>query len=266
MAEPKITFSQRALWKLREQFYRVPFSKKDFEALNALKCRIAYNAYGGYCVPLSSRRRPAAAKVLSGQVHEPKTIEYIAAHCTGGDIVHAGTYFGDFLPAFSKASAPGATVWAFEPNEENYRCAQLTCAVNFIENVELRHAGLGERKGSSSVLVSDGKGQAMGGASRILMEEETGVAGGKMAVDIVAIDDVVPRDRRVSIIQLDVEGHEQQALSGSLDTIRRCLPIIMVEVLRGSPLLESAWFSENILSLGYQMRDFIHKNSVFVPA
>jgi hypothetical protein len=84
-----------------------------------LQCCIAYNKYGGYCVPLASRYRVAARKILAGEVWEPTTIEFLMSYGSHGDIVHAGAYFGDFLPALSRSCAPGAKVWAFEPNPEN---------------------------------------------------------------------------------------------------------------------------------------------------
>src|SRR5438477_11756587 len=86
-----------------------------------LRCQIAYNEFGGFCVPTSSLHRPAARKILAGQVHEPQTIAFVAAHGEHGDIVHAGAYFGDFLPGLSRACAPAYRIWAFEPNHANYR-------------------------------------------------------------------------------------------------------------------------------------------------
>lgn len=238
-------------------------TKQQFDALTALKCIVSYNKYGGYCVPASSRHRPAAQRILSNEVHEPDTIEYLITNCANGDIVHAGTYFGDFLPALSQACSPKAKIWAFEPNSENYKCARITSYINGIENIELINAGLGEVKNSLPMLVSNENGQARGGSSRILTIGENSTLGGVETVQIVTIDETVPTDRTVSIIQLDVEGHEKQALSGALKTIQRCLPVIIVEVRPNSTLLESNWFSENILSLGYQMTGTVHGNSVF---
>jgi FkbM family methyltransferase len=220
-----------------------------------LQCCIAYNKYGGYCVPLSSRHRPAAKKILAGDIWEPVTIEFLMSHCGSSDIVHAGTFFGDFLPALSQSLAPGATVWAFEPQPENYRCALITTYINGLENViELRNAGLGERQGSLSMMTADPDGRSLGGSSRIVKQcgDESSIS-----VQIVTIDDIVPSDRNVSIIQLDVEGFEQPALSGALMTIRRCRPILVLETLP-----EERWLSENILQLGYRIDGTIHDNTV----
>ncbi|MCK6370338.1 MAG: hypothetical protein L6Q83_03265, partial [Gammaproteobacteria bacterium] len=128
-------------------------SQEQFDALDALKCAIGYNVYGAYCVPLSSRHRRAAMRILGGEVHEPQTVEFLRSHCDTGDVVHAGTYFGDFLPALSRACQ--GTVWAFEPNLENFRCATITVLLNDLRNIELRRAGLGAASGALPLLTVD---------------------------------------------------------------------------------------------------------------
>ncbi|GAB4508164.1 MAG: hypothetical protein Tsb0026_06300 [Sulfuricaulis sp.] len=213
-------------------------------------------------MPESSRHRPAAQKILANDVFEPNTIEFILSNCGDGDVVHAGTYFGDFLPALAKGVAPGAKIWAFEPNRENYLCAKVTLEINDIENVILCHAGLGARQENLLVKTSDKNGRSLGGTSRIIAMESNEVAGTEV-VQMVTIDDRGVPERKVSIIQLDVEGHEKEALTGALKTIKRWLPIIIVEVLPNSTLLSSEWFAENILSLGYRKINEIHGNSVF---
>ncbi len=255
---------QKVYWKLFDSYVATDLSKeyKKLESLEVLKCKVAYNKYGGYCVPLSSHHRHAAQKVLSNDVYEPQTIEYIINNCNNGDIVHAGTYFGDFLPALSKGAASGAKVWAFEPNSENYRCARITLEINDIENTVLTNAGLGNKHETLLVKTRDAKGRSLGGASRIISGQPNDEVGTE-SVQVVTIDDVVDSGRTVSIIQLDVEGHEKEALAGALKTIRRCLPIIILEVLPNSSLLSSDWFSNNILNLGYRKVHEMHGNSVF---
>lgn len=224
-----------------------------------LQCCISYNKFGGYCVPSSSRHRPAAQKIFSGDVWEPQTIEFMSKHCKGGDIVHAGTYFGDFIPALSRACDRDAKVWAFEPNPENYRCAVITIMLNGLCNVELTNAGLGSQKGCLSLMVSDESGRSLGGASRLIEAENGNLEGQLAKVEIVKIDEVVPSDRNIAILQLDVEGFEQPALSGAIETIKRCKPTLILENLP-----KADWLAENILPLGYKVVDKVHENTVLM--
>lgn len=247
--------------KLFDNSIKANYTEELSDKITALKCIVSYNKYGGYCVPESSRHRPAARKILSNDVYEPETIEFIMANCGSGDIVHAGTYFGDFLPALSRGSRPGSKIWAFEPNPENYRCAKITIEINNIGNVVLTNAGLGAKKEYLPMQTADKQGRSLGGASRILAKESEEATEAE-AVQIVTIDDMVGSDRAVSIIQLDVEGHEKEALAGALRTIQRCLPVIIIEVLPNSTLIDSDWLSENILSFGYRKINDIHGNTV----
>ena len=221
-----------------------------------LSCCVAYNEHGGYCVPIGSIARPSAQRVMAGGVWEPDTLALIRESCGVGDIVHAGTYFGDFLPFLSRSAVPGARVWAFEPNIEHFRCAEVTIALNGLSNVELLNAGLGASQDSAALRVEDETGTRLGGGSYVVDAEQVGRAGVQL-IDIVAIDDVVPQDRDVGVVQLDVEGFEHDALAGARATIARCRPLIIVE-----RRLEDEWFAEHLAPLGYEVVGRVDFNSV----
>lgn len=249
---------------LREAARRGParraprLTRFEGEADSVLQGVVAYNEYGGYCVPLASLHRPAAQAILAGGVWERDTLGFLSSRgAGGGDVVHAGTYFGDFLPALSRSRAPGAKVWAFEPNPESYRCARITAEINQLRNVELRNAGLGEREGRLSMETTDAGGRSLGGASRILAEAGASASPVLATVDVVALDEAIPRDREISIIQLDVEGFEQQALCGALGTIRRCRPDLVLETLPGEP-----WLAANLWPLGYRLAGKLDVNVI----
>ena len=241
--------------KFKDKTAVVTTSGSDCDS--ALQCCIAYNTYGGYCVPLSSKHRPAAQTILSGDIWEPEIIEFLMSHCGDGDIVHAGTFFGDFLPALSQSSAQGSRIWAFEPNPENYRCAVITTYINGLQNVELFNAGLGERQGFVEMLTSDTDGRSLGGGSRMVRETDEGSTKGSITVEVVTVDEVIPSERKISIIQLDVEGFEKPALAGALKSIRRCKPILILESLP-----DEDWLSTNILQLGYRIAGKTDNNTI----
>ena len=245
---------------------------KKFEAINnyslvrkdlseVLNVNIAYNEYGAYCMPLSSQHRTLNQRILKGEVFEPDTIDYMIEKAKEGDIIHAGTFFGDFLPGISKGLADGAKIWAFEPNPESYRCSQITMILNGIQNVSLLNAGLGETPSTINLTTKDKKGVSLGGSSTIgVQDKEAGIT---EQIDILTIDGSVPKDRNISILQLDVEGFEQQALMGALETIKRCKPIIILEDDHG--FTKSDWFKDNILALNYKIDQKLHYNQVMLP-
>ncbi len=72
------------LYQLRHPDVSPRGKPAEIARLPALKCTIAYNQYGAYCVPLSSRHRPAAKAILDRRIWEPGTLKVIAELYRGG--------------------------------------------------------------------------------------------------------------------------------------------------------------------------------------
>ena len=183
--------------------------------------------------------------ILGARVWESDTLDLLRSVDPASDVVHAGTFFGDFIPALAYTRRAGALVWAFEPNRESYECAQVTITLNRLENVVLNHAGLHEESATALLATSDAKGRPLGGGSHLVSDLATGVSSEE--VNLMAIDEVVSGDRRDGVIQLDVEGHEQAALAGAMRTIERCRPLIVLETPPES------WIAEHLTPLGYRI-------------
>lgn len=169
-------------------------------------------------VPAYAAKRPAAKRVLRGTHFEPQTHALVAALMAArpGSMVHAGTFFGDMLPSFAKA-CPGH-VYAFEPVLENYILAKLCVDANRLGNVLLTNAGLGETIAVAHIDTGEANDHR-GGSSAIA---ERGQPTMLTTIDSFAIDDL-------TIIQLDVEGHELEALKGARRTIASAAPFILIE-------------------------------------
>lgn len=227
--------------------------------LTPIKCILTTNQYGTYCVPYESRHRPVAQYIINGQVWEPETIDFMCENCRDADVVSAGTYFGDFLPPLSAALASGCKIWAFEPHPDNFSSTEWTIRLNMLENVELFGVGLSDAPGDVEFCLTKEGGMPLGGASYVIENAES-VRGKEniVVVSVKTLDSIIPEDRDISIIQLDVEKHEQQALAGAMKTIERCRPILIMETLPKGP-----WIQRNILSLGYKYYGKVHLNSVF---
>lgn len=215
---------------------------------------IPQNEYGRYCVPTGLEQRPASRAVLAGSVYEPDTLRFMRKHAGDGDIIHAGAFFGDFIPALSTALAPDARLWAFEPNPANHHCATRTVALNGLSNVTLTNAALSNRDGEVLFQTRDAEGRSLGGLSKFVTEDGPGVE----PVRAVMLDYVVPLDRKLSILQLDVEGHEKQALKGAWHLIHRWQPILILEYLG-----QAQWISRTFRGLNYSQIGKLHGNFIY---
>lgn len=172
-----------------------------------------------YLVPKYALQRPACISFLRGSVYEPQTHELMGVLLTrlGGDMVHAGTFFGDMLPSFARKCR--GRLYAFEPVLENYVLAKLCLQRNGIENVLLLNAGLGAELGITHMDTGSGGFEHRGGSSRVA---DQGQITSLMTIDTLNLQDL-------SVLQLDVEGYELHVLNGASETLDRCRPLVLVE-------------------------------------
>ena len=170
-------------------------------------------------VPAWATEKAVCRKVMAGKRHEPLTHAFVRAYFAGraGSMVHAGTYFGDMLPAFARA-CPGH-VYAFEPVVEHYLLAWLCVQANALDNVLLFHAGLGP--GTSLAHADTGRDVAhhRGGGARIAAQGQP--------VTLLPLDFF--RTEALALIHLDVEGFELAALEGAAATLERWRPTLLIE-------------------------------------
>lgn len=216
--------------------------------------KLTENEYGLYCIPKEAEEGIVAREALAGKCYEKETIERIRSFSKSKSVLHAGSCFGDFLPGIC---ATANFVYAFEPYPVMYRCSKITKLLNNISNCSIRNLGLSDGPGIKSFKTKDNAGKFLAGRSRITDDvffQE------KVCVD--AIDNLIPYETNLGVLHLDIEGHEKFALRGGLRTIRKNKPVLILEFNKATQsLLDSDWFRDEILGLGYieSERYFIHK-------
>lgn len=227
--------------------------------LPPMKCMLAANEHGTYCMPLEMLHRPAPQRILKGEVWEAETLDRIRRHAAltpDRDIVDAGAYFGDFLPALSRCLTPGAKVWTVEPNADSFACARWTIEINGLANIELRNVALGDRPHAARMQVRDA-GTELGGASTIVGDASDLATEDLQDIQVVTLDSLIA-GRPVSVIHFDVEDYTAPALAGAMTTIETHRPLIIVEHDLADGEVKRA-----LLALGYVRTGAVDKNSVY---
>ena len=74
------------------------------------------------------------------------------------------------------------------------------------------------------------------------------------------------QDRRVSVLQLDVEGYEWPAIEGAAATIRAGHPLIVLETLAAQdPKVVEAKLQELCPEAGYTLIGMMERNAFYKP-
>ena len=157
---------------------------------------------------------------VSGRFIEAAELE----HCRelvepGAVIVDVGANVGNHLVYFAHFMAP-ARIFPIEPHPESIRLLRENIALNLIECVDERHLGIGiggERGRLAIEMPSQG--------DLVLARLLPSPAGN---IEVYRLDDL--GFERVDLLKIDVEGMEFDVLQGMADTLRRCRPVLMIEV------------------------------------
>lgn len=223
----------------------------------------AVNKYGFYCIPEQYRKRELCQVLLRGDVYEPNTIDLLRRYAQDGDIVSGGCFIGDFLPALSEA-AGSRQIHSFEPNPESFNAAMATIDLNGLKNVRLHPVAVGEKADTLNLKVNFAKGDAMGAMAKIVDEAAEGQT---IEVAVTPLDDLVPKTRKVSVLHLDIEGHEWPAVMGAQKLIEKHAPLIVLEV--GKDWKRRAYqeqLDQAFPDMKYQFAGSMERNAFFMAS
>lgn len=160
------------------------------------------------------------ARIASGKTFEPRTLEIWADLCAtrGGTVLDIGAYTGLFSIS---AAMLGCEVIAFEPMPQNAARCRENVRLNRM-SVRLYEMALSDRIGSASI----------GYNPRVKLTSGASLLRRTLAQLDVPVGTVDAFDLPgVSAIKIDVERGEPEVLRGASETIERCKPAVLVEVL-----------------------------------
>lgn len=170
----------------------------------------------------------------------------------GDTVLDIGANIGAHTLFFAKTVGPTGAVLAFEPQRVVFQTLCANMALNSLTNVNCYPVAIGDQNGP--IIVPD-----------LDYEQEYNYGGVDLSGDLhgekvplLTIDDFgLPG---CSLIKIDVEGMEENALRGARNTIQRCRPVLYVENDRKE---KSAQLISYIDSLGYRM--YWHLPRLFNP-
>ncbi len=132
-------------------------------------------------------------------------------------LVDCGAYDGDSIMDFAHATdSQYAYIYALEPDEDNCKAIERTLQKHDLKDVEIVQKASG-KEASVQHFTANGMGGKID-------------ADGEITIEVDRLDDIVSKDRKVSIIKMDIEGAETDTLLGAKEIIQNDRPILMVSI------------------------------------
>jgi FkbM family methyltransferase len=158
-------------------------------------------------------------------------IPWIKYFPTNGLLLDIGANIGNHALQF-KYYLPNLEIWCFEPFYENFKVLKQN--TKQFKDVVPINIGVGS---NTSIVTFSDDDSGNSGISKIVPD-------GKHKNMVLSIDSINFNDRNITMIKLDVEGHEYSVIEGAINTILQHKPIIWIEDFNGR--------SVNLLkSIGY---------------
>ena len=171
------------------------------------------------------KRRHFARQIRSGTfvTSEPEFSHLEEWVAVGDWVLDVGANVGHYTARLSKLVGASGRVMAFEPITETFELLASNMAISGARNVSLFNAAASTQMGVAGVSLPE----FSSGLTNYYMAGIT-LGDGEFKVLTLPLDCVMP-SARVTLVKVDVEGHEEQALRGMRELLRRDHPRLIVE-------------------------------------
>lgn len=160
--------------------------------------------------------------------YEPDLRELILKLTKPGMVAYdIGANVGTFSFLFASIVDNDGIVYAFEPEENNFRCLQKAILINSSKNIVIHDLAVGDKETSANF---DRRGGAFSG--RLVGQGHYNTSSNIKTVETVSLDHLVTkRNYRVpDILKIDVEGNEKMVIDGMCGILEKYAPIVICEI------------------------------------
>jgi len=139
-----------------------------------------------------------------------------------------GANIGYFTMLAARAVGSSGEVLSFEASQTNASLIYLSARLNKFDNVHIFPFALASSRGTWMYDSFGSNGML------VPFNVECELVPGRSLVYAMTLDELLPGQKRVDVIKIDIEGAEYMALEGSRELLGRCRPVIYSEF---SPVL-----------------------------
>lgn len=166
------------------------------------------------------------ASVMKGVPFEPESLEAWGDICSsGGHVLDVGAYTGLYAIA---AVMMGCRATAFEPLQDNRGRFRKNAELNGVD-LSANMEAISDRVGQTSLSINARVKGLTSGASLFHYSGGNGEYEKRIPVRTITVDSL--NLKKVTAMKVDVERAEPLVLAGARETLQRCRPVLLVEVL-----------------------------------
>ncbi len=165
-----------------------------------------------------------------GLYHEPESRALQRFVGPGELVVDIGTNLGQYASRLSRLVGPTGKVIGFEAMPSTFQLARTI--LRGYDNVELHNVALSSAAGTARMAqFRDAHGRLQSGLSAVLETAFLDDPCSVVEVPCATLDTMLEsRQRRVTFIKCDVEGHELEVLRGAKQVLLADRPLILCEI------------------------------------
>lgn len=155
-------------------------------------------------------------------------------HLADGEVyIDGGAYTGDtareFTQAMKAAGKRYSHIYSFEPDSHNFKIAEKTLSI--YDHVELVPKGLWSRPGVLRFISREGGDHIGSGLTTPVAGSDWTDGEAVLSVPVTSLDEFFrekPVEEWPTLIKMDIEGAEKEALLGATEVIRRKKPRLII--------------------------------------
>jgi FkbM family methyltransferase len=184
--------------------------------------------------------------------YEPNVTAVIVDRLRPGmHVLDIGANIGWYTMLSASLVGPSGSVTAIEPNPDSAKLLEASRRANSFDNVTVHQVAAGREPG---LLVLHG---SYGDAMTLAAPEDAAALTNATTVPSFRVDDLIPRDKNIDLVKIDVQGAEYNALLGASELIKRCHPTIVSEfspsMMPGISGVDGREYLRFLLAFGYKI-------------
>jgi len=161
------------------------------------------------------------------------------------------------------------TIYGFEPMPKTYEILDQNIKLNNINNAIIYKKGVADKEGVTQYcwIPEDNPGGSGLKNNPMGKPDWINFTNTNIEVELTTID-LLQLDK-LDFIKIDVEGYETLVIDGAINTIKKCRPVIVMEVWKNHNGVVDINYTKslfkNILELGYDVSHYYGPDFLFVP-